>query len=492
MVTLNGLEVFDTLTKINPWHKTNEVPAAQLEPFHRREFVRLEGDLDQIDMATLIVGGRRVGKSVMMYQLIDKLLKKNIKSENILFIQGDNPILIENLKDGKMLNIIFDIYQKLIIKKSFAELEDRVYIFIDEAQNIPNWELEVKSLIDLKYNIKFIITGSSSRELRQGAQNPLTGRINVYAISPFSFSDFVRYQILDSNIQSFEQILNVGLKDFREALINSDITKALKSAEQTLPLLQQYAIKRKLDEYLYIGGFPWVVSHRSGDDIHKYLRDLLTTTISRDILTQVEIRDTQAFERLMVNLCLSAGDIVKFKNFAEVLGLDERSVIKYIDYYVDSHWAFISSPYVFHRRADSVKSGKKIYVIDSGVMNTLAFKDQEELKNDRQYRGEVLENITHNHLLAWQQSLVGIFQNYIPYWLEEGTGKEIDFILEVKNGVIPIEVKCKSVVDEDIPVLEYFLKERSSAKFAIITTEDILEIRNNILLIPYALFLLLL
>lgn len=489
---MDGLQVLETISKINPWHKTGQVPQAQLESFKRREFQSLIPDLSKSDMATMIVGGRRVGKSVLMYQLIDHLLRNGIRKENILFIQGDNPILIEYLKDKSMLSVIFDIYQKYIIKNFFSELIETVYIFIDEAQNISKWELEVKSLIDLKYKIKFIITGSSSRELRQGAQNPLTGRIIIQAISPFSFNDFIRYNLRPQNRILFEISLNEPSTIFRKGLAENDIELIFSAAKQTTGLISQYNIKKKLDEYLYIGGFPWVLSHKEGDDIHKYLRDLLTTTISKDILTQVEIRDTQAFERLMVNLCLSSGNIIKYKNLAEILGLDERSVIKYIDYYVESHWAFVCSPYFFHRRADSVKSGKKIYVIDSGVMNTLAFKDENDLKNDRQYRGEVIENVIHNHLLSFKQGLVGTFQNFIPYWHEEETDKEIDFIFESRNGVIPIEAKCKINVDEDIPVLEYFLKERPSSKLAIITTEDIFERRGDILLIPYPALLMLL
>ncbi|MBI2337903.1 ATP-binding protein [Candidatus Daviesbacteria bacterium] len=489
---MDGLQVLETISKINPWYKNNQVPKAQLESFQRREFQKLIPDLSKLDMATMIIGGRRVGKSVLMYQLIDHLLQNGTKQENILFIQGDNPILIEYLKDKNLLNVIFDIYQKYIIKNSFSELTDTVYIFIDEAQNISKWELEVKSIIDLKYKIKFIITGSSSRELRQGAQNPLTGRIIVQTIPPFSFSDFIRYNVQSQQRESFETYIDKPSHNFKTGLAESNIELILSSAQQVVELTSHFNVKRKLDEYLYIGGFPWVLSHKDGDDIHKYLRDLLTTTISKDILTQVEIRDTQAFERLMVNLCLSSGNIIKYKNLAEVLGLDERSVIKYVDYYVESHWAFISSPYFFHRKVDSVKSGKKIYVIDSGVMNTLTFKDENDLKSDRQYRGEVLENVIHNHLLAFKQSLVGTFQNFIPYWQEEETNKEIDFIFESKNGVIPIEVKCKVNVDEDIPVLEYFLKERPSSKLSIITTEDVLQRRGNVLLMPYSILLMLL
>lgn len=489
---MDGLQILETIRKINPWFKTKVVPSSQLEEFKRREFSALEKDLNVVEMAMLVIGGRRVGKSVLMYQLIDKLLKAGTDSKKILFIQGDNPILNEFIRDGKVINLILEIYQKYILEAAFDEVSDRIYIFIDEAQNLPNWELEVKALIDLKYSIKFVVTGSSSRELRQGAQNPLTGRVNIHTITPFSFADFVRYNIrADLQIQ-FNKRLAPLAKKFKESLMSANIQDCYNQAKAIESILTEFLGKNRLEQYLLIGGFPWVIAHQTGDDIAKYLRDLLTTTISKDILTQVEIRDTQAFERLMVNLCIYAGKPVKYKNFADTLGLDERSVARYVDYYVESHWAFISSQFLFHKKIDSVKTDKKIYVIDSGVMNTLVFKDALDLKTDRQYRGQVLENVIHNHLLSFRQNLFGSFQNYIPFWSDEQSGREIDFILEIKNGVLPIEVKSKLSIDEDLSTLETFVKDHASAKFGIITSEDTLEIRNNILIIPYISLLLLL
>ena len=489
---MDGLQVLETIRKINPWFKTNEVPSAQLEDFKRREYVGLLEDIEKTEMATMVIGGRRVGKSVMMYQLIDHLLKKGVPSKRVLFVQGDNPILTELVKSGNMLNTIFKIYQDNILEQTFNEAEQLIYIFIDEAQNIPNWELEVKALIDLKYKLKFFITGSSSRELRQGAQNPLTGRVIIRTITPFSFADFSRYNINSVQQEKYKSDLSQHSEKFRKALSEGNINDALVASQNVQGLISQFNLKKRFDDYLAIGGFPWVISHRNKDDLQKYLRDLLTTTISKDIMTQVEIRDTQAFERLMVNLSLASGHPIKYKNLADILGLDERSVTRYVDYYVDSHWAFVSSQYVFHRRADNIKSEKKIYVIDSGVMNTLSFKDENDINSDRQYRGQVVENVIHNHLLGFKQAAIGAFQNYIPFWIND-SGKEIDFILEIKGAVVPIEVKCKpSIDDEDRQPIQQFMKEHTSAKFGIITTEAILEQQGSILLIPYSVLALLL
>ncbi len=489
---MDGLRILEIVKKINPWFKDNQVPSSQLESFRRREFAELEKDVNQLDMATLIIGARRVGKSVLMYQLIDKLLKDGVGGKRILFIQGDNTILTEFAATGNLINYILDLYQKHIIEKSFSELTETIYIFIDEAQNLSAWEQEIKTIIDQKYKIKFVVTGSSSFELRRGSQNPLTGRVIIQPIFPFSFADYVRYHVSEEKRSDFGLKINELSYLFKQSLMNGELDKSFKIASDVKVMVDNFNLKKRFENYLVFGGFPRVISKKD-NDYGRYLRDLLTTTISKDIMTQVEIRDAQSFERLMVNLCLMTGSIIRYKSLADLLGIDERSVSKYIDYYVESHWAFISSPYVFHSKPDSISSEKKIFVIDNGVINTLTFKDENDFKIDRTHRGHVLENTIHNHLLAFKQSVTGIFQSYIPFWIENETGKEIDFIFEIKGGVIPIEVKQKISYDRmDFEVLNNFFTKRPSTKFGILTTEDTLKIDGKILLIPYLLFTLLL
>ena len=489
---MDGLKVLEVIKKINPWFRNNLVPTAQLEHFRRREFDILEKDLIKMDMTTLIIGARRVGKSVLMYQLIDSLLKKGIDGKRILFIQGDNTLLTEFAANGNLINFILELYQKHILEENFDEIKEPIYIFLDEAQTLIAWDREIKTIMDQKYKIKFIVTGSSSFELRRGSENPLTGTVSIQPIFPFSFADYSRYHIEAESRDNFRSKLNELSNVFKIALLEGNIDTTYKIAKDAEVFIKAYNLKRRFEDYLFFGGFPRIIANHN-DDYMKYLRDLLTTTISKDILTHVEIRDPQAFERLMVNLCLMAGSLTKYKKFADVLGMDERSVIKFIDYYVESHWAFVSSPYVFTNRLESVSTEKKFYVIDSGIINTLSFKDESEFKADRTHRGHVLENVVHNHLLAFKQNNIGIFQSSIPFWIESETNKEIDFIFEIRGGVIPIEVKQKISHDgSDEQVLLDFLTKRSTAKFSILTTEDTLDIKEKLLLIPNLLFTLLL
>ena len=88
-------DIFETIIKLNPWYKQSEVPNHLVEKFKRREFKNLYKSLKENDFVTLLAGGRRVGKSVLFYQLINQLCLDGVDPKRILFIQGDSPALQE-------------------------------------------------------------------------------------------------------------------------------------------------------------------------------------------------------------------------------------------------------------------------------------------------------------------------------------------------------------------------------------------------------------
>ncbi|MBF8280984.1 MAG: hypothetical protein HW383_757, partial [Candidatus Magasanikbacteria bacterium] len=237
--------------------------------------------------------------------------------------------------------------------------KDKIYIFIDEAHNLENWQLEIKTLIDLKYKIKFFVTGSSSSELRRGSQSPLVGRVNIEILPPFTFSDYVRYS-LEKNKKDITQEILSNSSAFKTSFIKGNLNGMFSDCNNLLGYLGKNNINVNdlFNKYLVTGGFPYTLSLKS-EQRNRYLRDLLSMTLSKDILSKAEIRDPQAFERLMVNICLNIASKIDFGQLAEKIGIDERSIIKYIDYYIESHWINNSPEYSFTNKQQSIKSDKK-------------------------------------------------------------------------------------------------------------------------------------
>lgn len=463
-------DIIEALYKLNPWYRTGSVPESRVEDFIRREFSDLRKDLDNTDLATLLIGGRRVGKSVIMYQLIQDLLAKGVDPKHILFIQGDNPILKEYDREGKMLGAVISTYEKYILSKDFQDLAEPVYIFIDEAQAIDKWDNEIKALLDLKFKLKFFITGSSSKKLRQGVSAPLLGRVNILVLPPFSFYDFYRFSVSKEEQQRLEKTLNALKATFATALQQGNYLDLKAVIEEAIKIFPKN-LESKFEEYLYWGGYPWVVKYKGEEDTEKYLRDLLTMTISRDIVEYESARGTQSLGRIITNLALSIGCGFEERTLAERLGIDGRTFRKYIDYFIDAHLVYLPQEFAFNNRKVDTKKDHKAYVIDNGIVNSITMKTQQDIESERDYRGHLVENCLYGLLLHFKQQNTGIFQEYIPFWHNHNNQKEIDYIYEIDKGVIPIEVKARNSFSEsDITEIIEFVGDKSKAKVGLVVT----------------------
>ncbi len=132
--------------------------------------------------AILIVGSRRVGKTVLLHQLIRQLLDQKIAPKTLIYLPLDHP----SLSGTKILELIEEIRTVHGLKR-----EEKLYLFLDEVQFSPTWEQEAKAIIDFE-NIKVFISGSASTKiLSKGAF--LTGRTLTFNIEPFDFKEFVAY-----------------------------------------------------------------------------------------------------------------------------------------------------------------------------------------------------------------------------------------------------------------------------------------------------------
>ena len=193
-------------------------------------------------------GPRRVGKSVLMKQLIDLLVSKKINNKDILYFSFDK-------YDKKILDLLKEY--EVIRKKSLRD--GKVYLFLDEIQRIKDWQVDVKIIYDNYPNIKIIISGST---LRVSKKESLAGRIFEYFIKPLSFTE---YLIFSDN----------------ESLIGSEYDESFLS-EYNIYLFRQYpdlAINRNLDTKKYIST---IIQKIVYEDSEKYVKN-----VDKDLLHNI-------------------------------------------------------------------------------------------------------------------------------------------------------------------------------------------------------------
>jgi len=157
----------------------------------REEFSNIIEKLDEKRILS-IIEPRRVGKSTLIYQTINYLLEnKKVESKRIVFFSGDDTSLFFDESDK--LSDVLDIYFKEILSESMSNLGSKVYVFIDEKHFIKNWQNFLKTYFDIKYDIKFIVTGSSFVYLYKNASESLIGRIENIYVLPLTFNQFLNF-----------------------------------------------------------------------------------------------------------------------------------------------------------------------------------------------------------------------------------------------------------------------------------------------------------
>jgi len=306
-------------------------------------------------LITVISGIRRCGKTTLFYQLMQHF-------DNFYFL---------NFDDDRLVGFEITDFQELMIlfKKQYKSQT----VFFDEIQNIKGWEHFIRRLYDEGY--KIFITGSNAKLLSSELATHLTGRYLQVELFPFSF----------------QEIVNANKLEY------SKLTTDNKAA-----------ILKHFDRYLLTGGFPeWILLQDN-----EYLKRIYNDILYKDLIVRFGIKNVKAFKELsqflMTNFCseLSYNSLKTILNFKSI-----NSVKDYISYLEESYLFFEIYKYDFSLKKQFV-SNKKIYSIDNGLRNQIAFRFSED-------SGKLLENIVFLELKRRGVEL---------YYYKTKNRKEVDFI----------------------------------------------------------------
>jgi predicted AAA+ superfamily ATPase len=289
-------------------------------------------------MNYVLVGLRRAGKSYMLYQYIQDLIKtKQASIEGILFVSFED----ERLADikAKDLGIFLEAYQELFNRKPI--------IFLDEIQNIKGWEKFARRLADSKYRV--FITGSNAKMLSKEIHTTLGGRFLVKEVFPFSLAEYLAFN-------------KIHLK--KNWKYNSDLCAD---------------IVRKFNDYFYYGGFAEAFPLQ---DKRSYLNSLYQKILLGDIITRNSIRNDSAIRILVKKLAESVLQPIasnRIKNIIESTGLSisRNTLIEYLKFLEDAYLLFSISNY--SAKISEKETIKKRYFWDNGLLNNFLFEPETKL-----------------------------------------------------------------------------------------------------------------
>lgn len=449
----------------NPWWQGQPIPARFRFKTKRQLFSQLLFELNKEEVS-LVVGLRRVGKSVLLYQIIEHLLKQKVSPERIFYLKCDDPVLeIEK-------NIIQDaveFYENTAVQEDLLRTKNKVFFFLDEVQKVEKWGEYLKRYYDLGYNIKFFVTGSSSIQMIKTSKESLAGRAKEHILPTLCFSELVNWR----KENDFVKIRPVELFKFKEWQAKG------KMLEQKTRLRKR-EFSLLLNEYFSKGGFPNLYFQK--ENAYNYIKnEVVDRVIKRDIPEVTGIRNSVLLQRLLILIAKESGNIFSAREISRKLGINFETVSAYLFYLEESFLINILRKYS-KGGYSTAKSQPKIHISDIGVLAAASgFREQAWL--DSELAGRTVEGLVVNHLKA------AFPEANIFFWRDKRG--EVDIILEQGKNKLPIEVKYQTTaLKAKLTSLDYF-EQKYQTNFSLVINQNDFQITGKRIFIPLWMLLLL-
>ncbi len=347
----------------------------------RDEYIKKIAPFIDKDVIKVLTGIRRSGKSVMLKLLMEELKNRGINENQFIYIN------FENLKYRKLKN-----YERLydFILNKVDDKYKSYYIFLDEIQEVEEWERCVNSLrVDEDFNFDIYITGSNAKLLSGELSTYLAGRYIEFVVYPFSFKEF--FEIMKEKNKEIE-------------------------------------LKEVFQDYIKFGGMPFLHNlDYNYEASMQYLQDLYASIILKDITQRNNIRDTDLLERIINYIIMNIGNTFSATSISKFFKSENRKVaIETILNYIKA----CEEAFLVYRVARNDLLGKKIlnvnekyYIADHGIREAIMENNQKDIN-------QVLENVVYFEMLRRGYSVkIGKVDNL-----------EVDFVCTKSNEIIYIQV----------------------------------------------------
>ena len=371
-----------------------------------------------------IMGMRRSGKSTLMIQALRREF-----SGQVYYLDFEDERLIDFTVED--FDLLYEIFIEL-----FGELK---VFFFDEIQVVDRWELYVRRMYKSGY--KFVISGSSAELLSSELSTKLTGRHIAIELLPFSFREYLDF---------------VGEKFVYDRKI---LTK------------ERGLLKKRFNQFSSSGGIPEYLQYQNA----LILKSIYENILYKDVIVRYEIKAVKAIRELSLWLLSNPGALLSYSKLKNILQLGSVNTVKnYIHYLESAYLIFTVDKYAFSVGAQTIAQ-KKVYVIDTGIMETIGFQFSEN-------RGKYLENIVYLELRRLYSNKGTI------YYYKTKEDFEVDFCVREGRNITKIfqvseELNKNKTRDREIRALTSAMDELDLDEAYIITLdhEELIKVDEKVI-----------
>lgn len=434
-------ELIAILAPFNPWWRKeaiSDLPTWKRSAFH--ELIKWVTN-PPAHRAVMLSGPRQVGKTTLLLQTIDQLIKNGVPPANILYATFDHPI--------------FKLAGLDAVLEAWRELEPKMdgdeYLFLDEAQFIRDFGTWTKHQIDFFKHRRIVFTGSAMPLAGSGEESGV-GRWHTLQLSTLSFYEYL-------------QIKKIALPSIPKISLLSDLFTYSTADFYNIGQASQFLIGH-FHEYLVRGGFPQTALIESVHQAQRLLReDIIDKVLKRDMTALFGVRRVLELEQTFIYLCMHDGGIQDLQTLSSNLGITKHTVQNFINLLEATHLLYKLPPFGYGK--EILRARYKLYLADPAISPAILMKGKTIIENSKAL-GNSVETAIFSHLKAHSATNHARFS----YW-KDAKNKELDLIIEIAEELIPLEIKYQSQITtpDEVQGLISFCRLKNSIKQGYIVTK---------------------
>jgi predicted AAA+ superfamily ATPase len=376
----------------NPWWDSGKIPDTFANLKHRLYFDQLYEQITLLSVrrATVLMGPRRVGKTVMLYQVIQRLIDEGVPPRKICFLSIDAPIYTNTSLEELVV----------LCRKALNDSGDgQLYVIFDEIQYLKDWEVHLKSMVDLYLGIRFVVSGSAAAALKLKSTESGAGRFSDFMLPPLTFQEYL-------HLKDLTYLMTERAVDWTGEL-------RLLDTSNDYGTLNEHFLA-----YINFGGYPEVIFNKDiQQDPGRFIRsDIIDKVLLRDLPSLYGIRDVQELNSLFNVIANNSGHEFNLESLSQESGVDKNTIRKYLEYLQAAFLISILYPVGINTRRFQRDSRFKIYLTNPSMRCALFAPIS---FNDDQF-GQMVETAI---FAQW------LHRGHLPLHFAAWSGGEVDLVL---------------------------------------------------------------
>lgn len=439
--------VQEYLADTNPWWVAGKGIDADMRAWPKRayfsSFMRLVKAVD-VRRAVVVIGPRRVGKTVMLTQAVQELMDTGVAGSRIMVAQMDVP-LFSGQTLGSLVKLFVDIH-----RHRTDDPTGTLFIFFDEIQYLKDWETHLKVLVDTYKNVRFVATGSAAAALRMKSRESGAGRFSDFVLPPLTFAEYLDF---------------CGQAHLVQDVASPDAARADYHAPNIAALNAEFI------NYLNYGGFPEAVMNASvREDPRRYLRqDIVDKVLQKDLPSLFGISDTQELNRFFNVLAYNTGTEISPSGLSKETGLSKARIDEYLTYLEAAFLIKRVSRVSDNARRLQRASSYKVYLTNPSIRAALfgIVRPQDPAM------GHLVETAIWSQWLHSTDTIAGL---HYARWREGRTDYEVDLVgiaASTQKPRFAVEIKWSDRAYSDwseLKGLRKFMAQHTLSRPPLVTT----------------------